>query len=313
MNRKTAIATTAVLLLAAVGATIYINRGESPDPAAAMSAGEPESHTDRPTDSTRTSGFAPVARDTKSKTRDPGKDAALIAQYGEARTNLSKHVSNTFVDLLADLAELAELSVTSGMQDPAQMDQQLLNSTLRAYGLSDDLQLTDEQKSQALAIAKEGRERGLQELKGAVTTLKDDPSRLTEYFLAEDAFKRGETSEAEFARTYRATNENSSDLFLKMETRLKSMGRPSLAGDAVFNQQFSAILDPDQSNSFQSAVEKQQMERERNLDNPGKFATDLQTRETTFESGRKMISGVKQIMEGSAAFRKIQEPAEGGN
>ncbi|MBK1881831.1 hypothetical protein JIN85_05360 [Luteolibacter pohnpeiensis] len=309
MTKKTALGSTAALLIAA-GLIVYFNsKGSSSDPAAKTNDSPPTRSDSSAANSTHSSGFKPTQpQDTKTKRRDQGDDAELIAKYGEARTNLSKHVSSTFIGLLGDLASLSELA---SAQDPARVNRDLLNGTLRAYGLTDELQLTDEQKSQALDIVEQTRQHRLEELKGAVTTLQDDPSRLTKFFLAEDAYKRGETSDAEFAEMYRQSNEESQDLFLKMETRMQRMGQPSLAGDEVFNEKFATILNPEQSESFQAAIDKQEQEREQKLEDPSKLAADLETRDTAFSSGRQMIGGVMQIMQSAAQFRQLQDSQEG--
>ena len=309
MNKKTALAATATLLIAA-GLVVFLNREDPPAADANQTAASEGRSSASGANSAQSTAFQPTQQNTKTERRDPGEDADLIAQYGEARTNLSKSVSANFVGLLGDLASLSELAAK---QDPARVNRDLLNGTLRAYGLGDELQLTDEQKSQALAVVEETRLHRLEELKGAVVTLQDDPSRLTKFFLAEDAYKRGETSDAEFAEIYRKSNEESQDLFLKMGNRLQNIGQPSLAGDEVFNEKFAAILTPEQSDSFQTAVDQQEQEREQKLNDPSQLAADLENRETAFSSGRQMISGVMQIMESAAQFRQMQESQEGGN
>jgi Spy/CpxP family protein refolding chaperone len=308
---KTRIAAIGVLGLAAVSAIILMNpnsgsgnaaaggpAGDRSGAAAGSGAGQDDDSPSKTGDRTRT--------------RQAPANADLIAKYGEARTNLSKHVSTNMVGIMDDVVKMGEM-MTSG---PAGR----FGGMGMALGrLNGELELTPEQREKAEALFKAHQQRQTERSRAAVERLKQDPTSLMKLMLASDASARGEMGEEE----YKSVQEEAGKSLMGVINPLdrKNMGGGSPLRDPEFANDFRAILDPTQSAKFDESMAKRQAEattdpntvagvEEGNI--AGLPKMELEKLDTSIESARKITTGIKSMMDGMGGLREMMEPPAGG-
>lgn len=309
---KTLIAAIGVLVLAGATAVVMINRNPG--------AGKPD---DATADGNRTAAGsasgsgqadanAPKAGD-RSRTRQAPANADLVAKYGEARTNLSKHVSTNIVGIMEDAVKMGEM-MTSGLGG------NFGGGMGMALGrLNGELQLTPEQREKAAALFKAYQERQTERSRAAVERLKQDPTALMKLMLASDASARGEMQDEEYKSVQAEAGKSLMGVINPLDR--KNMGGGSPLRDSEFAADFKAILDPTQSEKFDAAITQRQTEasadpnavpgvEEGNI--AGLPKMELEKLDGSVESARKITTGIKTLMDGMGGLRDVMQPPPGG-
>jgi RNA polymerase sigma factor (sigma-70 family) len=300
MTKKTAITAGVVVLLAGAGTVALINRDKE---APAIGAAEKDGA------SSATSGasaFAPVesaaSRSERPKPRDPAANPEFIAKYGEARTNLSKHVATNLISLLEDAVAMGEMAVSGQMGNAFGGPRNGLRMGLGGQ-LSDQLKLTDEQQEKAADVYKEYQKRELAKSKESIEKLKKDPQALMQLMLASDAHSRGEIPQEEYDRIQASISEDLKGTINPLDRQNFRGGDPMK--DTAFTSEFQAILDPDQSATFAAAATEQQSKEadDRSMNNLPSM--ELEKMDQTVASAKKLTTGLKSMMEGMGGLQDL--------
>lgn len=303
MTKKATITAGVALLLAGAGAVALVNRDTTGKKPAEPTAGNPSGSTagsPAPTDDA-------TAKATRSRPRDPAENPEFIAKYGEARTNLSKHVAANIISLLQDAVDMGEMTSSGTIGNAFGGPRAGLRMGLGR--LSGDLELTEEQQDKAGALYADYQKRELERSKQTIGRLKKDPTSLMQLMLASDAFSRGEIDEAQYEELQKSSGENLKGVLNPLD-RNNFRGGRALEDDA-FRSDFQALLDPAQSEKFQASLDEEAAkagEPGANPD-PGNIrnlpAMELEKLDETVTSAKKLTGGLKQMMEGMGGLQDL--------
>jgi RNA polymerase sigma factor (sigma-70 family) len=300
MTKKTAITAGVVVLLAGAGTVALVNRDkETSAPSTAEKGGSSSS-------SSSASGLAPVepagTRADRPKPRDPAANPDFIAKYGEARTNLSKHVATNLISLLEDAVAMGEMAVSGEMGNAFGGPRNGLRMGLGGK-LNDDLKLTDEQQEKASDIYKEYQKRELAKSKESIEKLKKDPQALMQMMLASDAHSRGEISQEEYDRIQASISEDLKGTINPLDRQNFRGGQPMK--DSAFTTEFQTILDPDQTATFAAAATEQQAKEDEDRSMNNLPSMELEKMDQTVASAKKLTTGLKSMMEGMGGLQDL--------
>lgn len=152
------------------------------------------------------------------------------------------------------------------------------------------LALTDEQQHKLAALQTESLKREGEKMRGLIATLKEDPSEFMEYLLLQDAAKRGDLERSEYDRLRALLDIPEEDLQLS----LGEAEEEDPLDDEVFVADLIKALDERQAEVLRDMVEAR---KQKQSAEPGDLAS-LEEIEKEIASGRKMIGGALQMMEG---------------
>jgi len=304
MSRKTSF-TAAILVLLLGAAAIAVVNMNNDDKSGDTTADGPPAREGSAGSGSRFTGDADAqaARTPKRSEREV-RNEALVAEYGEARTNLARHVSENVVSLLDDAIQMGEM-MTSG-QSNFGGGQWAVRGMLRNSGV----ELTDEQREQATELYKDYQKRELEKTKSAVASLRSDPTNLMSMFLAGDARSKGDLSEEAYAELQASNAEALGDIINPLDRNNFRGGSPM--EDDAFRSGFEAILDPEQTETFNAKM----AEDEANDSGPQQTditqmpTMDLESLDQAVGSAKQMTSGFRQMMEGMGGLREIQPMLE---
>jgi RNA polymerase sigma factor (sigma-70 family) len=299
MTKKTAITAAAALVLVGAGTIIAIQQNKTGDASAT-------STTDAPARDRTTAGQAGAddgSAATRIRERETRGDADLVERYGESRTSLSKNVTNNVIGMLGEFIEMGEMA-TSGEMAGAFGGRGALRMGLGR--LTDQLEMTEEQRDKAVVLMEEFQKRELQRTKESVDNLRENPRALTSLFLAGDAFARGEIDESEYQQI---RDENAAELTGLINPLDRNSYRRQPLGDPDFNAAMTAMLDENQAATYQNAVDEYNAREEESQGASGISAIpamELEKLDDAVVSARKMTSGLRQMMEGMGGLRELQ-------
>lgn len=290
MSKKFIILASVLVVFIATIAVAIINSGSNrseTSETADVSAGGPERKaptrlTDRSNPSNNRS------RDTERQVRD--KD--LVAEYGEARTNLARHVSGNVVSLLDDVLEMGEMAMNTGGFGGGQW--QLRQVTRRA-----GVELNDEQREKLAEIHADYQKRELERTRQSVESLRTDPSSLMSMVLAGDARARGQMTDEQYAALQRTNAESLAGVINPLD-RNNFRGSDPL-DDPEFRSSFIGLLDADQAASFSAADQGPREATPGAIDETNITqmpAMELESLDTAVGAAKQMTSGIRQAMEG---------------
>lgn len=303
---KTLIAAAGVLVIAGATAVILLNRDSETATAAAESG--PARRAAAGADSAPGPASGGMTRTAeRAKVRPAPANADLVAKYGEARTNLSKHVSSNVVSIMEDAVQMGEMmaSAQGGFGGGG------LGMALGRLG--GDLQLTPEQREKATALIKEHQKRQTERSRAAVERLKKDPSSLMKLMLASDANARGEMSDEEYKSLQATTGKDLTGVLNPLDR--KNMGGGSALADSDFMTGFKEILDPAQSEKLEASMAQRQTDASSDPNavagvEQGNIAgmpkMELEKLDSSVESARKITTGIKTMMDGFGALQNLQ-------
>lgn len=304
MTKKTAITAGVALLLAGAGAVVYINRSpegeESTAKAPGKSAGS-SSGSLTPVDD------SPAKAATRSRPRDPAENPEFVAKYGEARTNLSKHVAGNVISLLEDAVEMGEMASSGGLANAFGGPRVGVRMGLGRIG--NELELTEEQQTKAGELYAEFQKRELERSKETIGRLKKDPTALMQLMLASDAFSRGEITEDQYKELQTSSGEDLKGVLNPLDRENFRGGQP--LKDDAFRSSFQALLDPAQSEKLQASLDEQAAKAAEPgaPADPGNItnlpAMELEKLDETVVSAKKLTGGLKQMMEGMGGLQDL--------
>lgn len=304
MTQKSTIIAAAVLLVAGAAAVVLINNDDPAKPNAADTAAN--NRPQRPGSSDAGSGLDPKSANTaRDRQRDPAENPEFVTKYGEARTNLSKHVATNVVGLLEDAIAMSEMA-TSGQLGGFGGGRMGIRAGLG--GVYNQLNLTEDQQTRAAELYTEFQKREIERSKASVEKLKQDPTSLMQLMLASDAFKRGEITDEEFQALQTESGRELAGVMNPLDRNNFRGGQP--LGDEDFVAGFQAILEPDQASTLQATLDQRTAEAEANNGiDPGNItnlpAMELEQLDRAVTSGKTVTSGLKQMMEGMGGLQDL--------
>ena len=300
MTKKTAITAGVALLLVGAGAVALVNRSkESATDNTGIAGG-----TASPATGPASAGLAPVEsateRAARTKPRDPAGNADFIAKYGDARTNLSKHVATNLISLLEDAVEMGEMAASGEMGNAFGGPRNGLRMGLGP--LNDQLKLTEEQQDKAAKIYQDYQKRELVKSKEAIERLKKDPTALMQLMLASDAHSRGEMPQEEYDQLQASTAEDLKGTINPLDRNNYRGGQP--LRDEAFVSELQTILDPTQAETLSAAAAAQpKAGDDRSMGNLPSM--ELEKMDQTVASAKKMTTGLKSMMEGMGGLQDL--------
>lgn len=304
MTKKTAITAGVALLLAGAGAVAYINRNPEGEEATAKASGKSAGSSSgslAPVDD------APAKAATRSRPRDPAENPEFVAKYGEARTNLSKHVAGNVISLLEDAVEMGEMASSGAIGNAFGGPRAGVRMGLGRIG--NELELNEEQQTQAGELYAEFQKRELERSKETLGRLKKDPTALMQLMLASDAFSRGEITEDQYKELQTSSGEDLKGVLNPLDRENFRGGQP--LKDEAFRSSFQALLDPTQGEKLQASLDEQAAkaaEPGAPVD-PGNItnlpAMELEKLDETVVSAKKLTGGLKQMMEGMGGLQDL--------
>jgi hypothetical protein len=153
------------------------------------------------------------------------------------------------------------------------------------------LALNEDQKKKIAGFQVDSLHRETEKTRGMIATMRKDPSKMMEYLLMQDSVKRGETSRADL-------DQFKSSLDLpegSVELSLGGADKEDPLADQAFVDAVIGILDEQQAKEFQESLSSRATtEKASKEEEP----VSLEEMERTLSSGRKMIQGALQMMEG---------------
>lgn len=300
MTQKATIAAGTAVLLA--GAVVFIqSKSSSTNRDYREPSASGKSRTSMSSDINQTSAKNTGSSTARSRSRPVLKNPELAAKYGESLTNLSKHITENVVSLLEDTIQMGQMAASGQASAAFGGPDGGLRIGLGRVG--NDLQLTDEQREKARAMYQEFQKREVSKSQDAVDRLKRDPTSLMQLMLAGDAFARGEIDETEYERLKTESGEELDGVLNPLDERNFRGGR--LLQDEAFQEEFKAILDPGQAETFQTALDEQAANRTANTGNISNLPTmPLEKLDATIESVKKLTTGFKSVMEGFGGLKE---------
>ncbi|MGB6220157.1 hypothetical protein [Haloferula sp.] len=302
MKRNTTLIAAIVVLLVGIAAFAFLRPGDTAAEPLADSEAKPESRS--------TSGGSSDLRPTRSITREPRQDesADLVEKYGESRTNLSRQVANNVTSMLDDVLEMGDLMTSGQGGQFGNRSDWAIRGALRGTGV----ELTEEQKTTVADLYTEFQKRELEKTRSAVEALKEEPSVLMSLMLASDARSRDEISEDQY-KAIQATSAT------ELEGILNPLDRNNFRGgqpmeDPAFRSGFESLLDPDQSEAFNTAMSEREAsgEEKRELTNITEMPVmDLESLDQSISSAKQMTSGFKNIMQGMGNLQELEKQRSG--
>jgi hypothetical protein len=305
---KTLITAIGILVLAAATAIVLLNQNTG----TGKSSNEPATGNRQTAAAGSGSGRIddnPAKPGERTRSRQAPANAELVEKYGEARTNLSKHVSTNIVGIMEDAVKMGEM-MTAGLAG------NFGGGLGMALGrLNGELQLTPEQQEKASALFKAYQQRQTERSRAAVERLKQDPTSLMKLMLASDASARGEMSDDEYKTVQAEAGKGLMGVINPLDR--KNMGGGSPLRDPDFATEFKGILDPAQSEKFDAEMNRRQTEartdpttvpgvEEGNI--AGLPKMELEKLDSSIESARKITTGIKSMMDGIGGLRDVMPP-----
>jgi RNA polymerase sigma factor (sigma-70 family) len=300
MTKKTAITAGAALLLAGAGAVVFINRDGSDKP-----AGNEESAAAKP--KSPGSRLAPAdesARAARSRPRDPAENPELVEKYGEARTNLSKHVAGGVISLLEDAVSMGEMATSGELGNAFGGRRGAVGMALGRMGR--ELNLTDEQQEKAAAAFAEYQKREIARSKENIERMKKDPTSLMKLMLASDSFARGEITEEQYKAAQTASGEELKGVLNPLDRENFRGGQP--LKDEAFRSEFEALLDPTQKEAYDQQMAEREARESEQPDLSGIAnmpSMELEQLDKTVASAKKLTTGLKSMMEGMGGLQDL--------
>lgn len=280
MSHKATIAGASLLLLAGVTAVAVPQfKKDKPGSSLASSAATPDRGDGSSTKSAESSALP------RTKGRENPANQRLTEKYGDARTKLSAHLYGEFIGLMDDTMAVMDMAHKMDLgEGMAEEPEEIFGDAAESLALNED------QKKQLVTLQAESLKRESEKMQGMITTLKQDPSKFMEYLLLQDAAKRGDIDRAEYDRVL-GTLEIPED---EMEFSIGNSDDESPLDDEVFVEDFTKLLDENQAELLRALVEGRVKEKPADNHDPH----TLEELEKQIASGRKMIGGAKQLMEG---------------
>ncbi len=303
MTKKTAITAGVALLLAGAGAIALINQNAEGEKQAGTDPGKSQG--------TSSGSLSPVGEDGAKASRRTARETTtnqdLVEKYGEARTNLSKHVAGNVISLLQDAVDMGEMASSGAIGNAFGGPRAGVRMGLGRIG--NELELTEEQQDKAAELYKEFQKREIERSKETIARLKKDPTALMKLMLASDSFSRGEITEDQYKQLQTASGEDLKGVLNPLDRENFRGGQP--LKDDAFRSGFQSLLDPAQGEKLQASLDEQAAKAaEPGVPaDPGNItnlpAMELEKLDETVVSAKKLTGGLKQMMEGMGGLQDL--------
>ena len=225
----------------------------------------------------------------RAKAKANPATARLSEKYGDARAKLSAHLSGELVGMLEDSVAIMDLA------HRMDLGTQIADDPAEALGdAGKDIILTEEQKAKIAQLQTVSFKRQGDEARNVITFLKKDPAKIMEVILLRDAAKRGEITRAEYDSLSQGLDIPDDDLRLAFGgADIKDSG-----DDPVFLEELLRVLDEEQAKAYQEALAARQAAKPAEAAAAEEEFQTLEEFEKEISSGRQMMRGALQMMEG---------------
>jgi len=290
MTKKTTLIVIASLLLC-VGAALFYFKQQ----------GRAAGHQHAPANSARSAVPSSTrgnfeASGEPARPHDPAANPELIAQYGESRVKLSKHVATGILDFVDGFGAMKEMSASTrfGRGMDAIEDYVYLGDH------AENLQFAGEQKKQVSKLQVEAEKRYLAGIKATTDGLRKDLTPLMTGLLAMDALKRQAINVDDYQKMEITLDGRVRNFMESMNP--ETLNRSDLLTDASFVTALQPLLNPDQLETFRAAREAQLADAAAKPQGPqasAESARDLEKTEAKISGLKKMVEGMTKMMEGA--------------
>jgi Spy/CpxP family protein refolding chaperone len=290
-----------VVVLAAVAIAIYKFRQSDPAPitdSGARSRNGAPARTGAGSVGTTGTDAPPPAK----KIREAGANEALVAEYGESRTNLSKQVAGNLVGLLEDAVAMGEMATKGGKGNPFGGGRRGLGGMGPVIG---QLNLDEQQIEKATKLQEDFQKRQIAQTKASVERLKTNPAPLMKLMLAGDATASGKMTPEAYKDVQTSTASELQNIVNPMDRRNFGQGKPM--EDPEFTAELRQILTPEQQATLQANLDAKPAPADDV--NSGNITTippmELEKLDKAVTSGKTITSGLKQMMEGMGNLQDL--------
>lgn len=307
-NMRLLVKAVLLLLVAAIAGYLIHSRSTGTNPTGKDTSAA--KNTTRGSIDTEQSGGTASRAGERTKDRRAVANAELVAQYGESRTNLSKHVTANVVGILDDAVQMGEMMI-SGQGGGFGRGNDLGMALGRLNG---ELEMTPEQNEQALAVLAEHQRRKVAEQKDAISRLQKDPTPLMKLILASDAGARGELQDEGYRLVQEETGKDLKGVINPLDR--KNFGGGSPLRDPEFVSGLRGILDPGQVDKLDRTMTQRETDTQADPGNipgvgEGNIASlrkmELEKLDLSIESARKVTTGIKSMMDGMGGLKELME------
>lgn len=299
MNRNTTLIAAIAVLLAGVAAFAFLRPSsthEADNDGSKPSARQSGSSSDSP--STDLKPTREIVRKSKED-----EAAALIEQYGDSRTALSRQVVNNVTSLLDDVLEMGDM-MTNGQGGQFGGGDWALRGAIRGSGV----ELDETQREAAAELFREFQKRQLEKTRNAVEDLKEQPVTLMSLMLASDARSRDEISEDEYKALQEASSAELKDILNPLDRNNFRGGQPM--DDPEFRSGFEALLNDEQATKFDTSMSEREAsgnETRQQTSITEMPVMDLESLDKSISSAKQMTTGFKSIMQGMGNLQQLEQ------
>jgi hypothetical protein len=271
------------------------------------------------TDSTASKAGAMISAK-ESKTNDRKrpelKNPDLVSKYGESRVNLSRHITGDLVEMMNDIIEMGG---REGIRKMISRDESENNSESEVAEIlgtvSKSLNLTADQLSKTAILLAEVQRRKMASLQEMLKQASKDPTAMMTALLIGDAAARREIDEPEFKRIKSEAESLMGDpsglLNFNMDAELEPLK------DDVFVRDLKSLLDPEQQimveNELKNQAANDKPDDSKAAESEYTSQIHLEEVDTLTSSAKKMMAGVKSMVEGMNKINKSSNKPSAGN
>ncbi len=250
-----------------------------------------------------------TTRATRSTPREARGDSHLVERFGEARTGLSKKITNDLAAVFDEALEIGNMAAT--MAGAANMEEAATSQTVAM--LARELGMDDEQRELATPIIAAEVARRFDAVRDMASSMRSDPTPIMELFLYGDALARDTITEDEYQSATAGTRTMLEEAGANIMGRRPQSAIPLEGSGDGFASEFADVLTPDQQAELEAMIRSETdtagSARGRG-DLPfqnGVPVMEIERLDETITSARSMTSGMQQMMQGFDSLRQNLE------
>ncbi len=258
------------------------------------------------------------AKESKSndRKRPELKYPDLVSKYGESRVNLSRHITSERVAMFNDMIEVGGAAGIDKLVHPddESKDDSESKVTAQLGTVSASLNLSAEQITKIANLLAKSKQRKLTAIQDVVNQTSKDPTAMMTALLVSDAAARREIDEPEFKRLTSEAERLVSDQSGKVNIDMDVGNNPFT--DEVFVSELKVLLGPNQrtavENEMKGMTSSDKLEALKAARSKYTNQQHLEEVDTNTSSAKKMMAGLKSMIEGVKSMRKsINNPSAG--
>ena len=300
MKSQTTLMIGCIVLMTCLVLGYYILRTDTPpaEDLAGNTENQTPSRTANPGNSEGNLGDV-ITRASRSNPRESRPDSHLVERFGEARTGLSKKITNDLAGVFEEAMKIGDMAAK--MNGARDMEQSATSQTVAR--LARELGLSDDQRERATPIIAAEVRRRFDAVRELTSDMKSNPEPIMELFLYGDALAREDITDDEYQHATAGTRVMLEDATANIMGRRPQSPIP-FAGDEEFLGEIAVILTPEQRSEFTTMIDTPP-ESPRSGRGPGNLpfqdgvpVMEIERLDQTVTSARSMTSGLQQMLQG---------------